>query len=152
MHKYVVLENKRRLCKCSRAGQPNWTDRRTQPGLSLTNTSEVRNNKGRSCKSRPDCKEEIASKKRITIYLAVLRAPLGVLRRQRLLILAMDDHRLFASKAIAVYFQPESFSSGQLLVTVDPARAPRQIRFSVPADLATAFIQLRVPWPEGPPG
>ena len=75
----------------------------------------------------------------------------GVLRRQRLLILAMHDHRVFASKAIAAYFQPESFSSGQLLATADPARSPREVKFAVPEDLVTDFKRIYVPWPETPP-
>lgn len=75
----------------------------------------------------------------------------GVLRRQRLLVVAMHERRVFASKAIAAYIQPESFASGQLLATIDPARSAREVRFMVPEELSTAFSQVRVAWPEAPP-
>ena len=75
----------------------------------------------------------------------------GLLRRQRLLIVSMDDHHVLASKAIAAYIQPESFLLGQLVVTVDPARSHRQVQFTVPGELSTVFERIYVPWPEAPP-
>jgi hypothetical protein len=76
----------------------------------------------------------------------------GVLRRQRLLILAMKDRRVFASNTIAFYFQPESFSAGQLIATTEPFSAYRdEVRFNVPGDLFTHFTPIYAPWPEAPP-
>jgi hypothetical protein len=57
-------------------------------------------------------------------YLAVPQFS-GFFGRQRLLILSFEEKRVFASKERAWYFQPESFSRGQLLATINPFRSPR---------------------------
>jgi hypothetical protein len=75
----------------------------------------------------------------------------GILRRQRLLIVAMEDRRVFASKAIAHYFQPQSFSAGQIVATVEPFKEPYEVGFNVPGDLFTHFTRIFAPWPEAPP-
>src|SRR5689334_21827942 len=40
---------------------------------------------------------------------------LGVFRRQRLLVIAFEEHRVYASNISAWYYQPESFAAGQLV-------------------------------------
>src|SRR5437588_12269071 len=57
-------------------------------------------------------------------YLAVPQY-FGFFGRQRLLIISFEEKRAFASKEREWYFQPESFSRGQLLVTINPFRSPR---------------------------
>ena len=82
-------------------------------------------------------------------YLAVPQF-FGLLARQRLLIVAFEDKRVFASKEKAWFFQPESFSCGQLTVTVNPFRSTRVLTFNIPSELSARFTRLvRVPWPEG---
>ncbi len=102
-------------------------------------------------------------------YLAVPQY-FGFLGRQRLLIISFAEKRVFASKEREWYFQPESFSRGQLLVTINPFRSPRsrgaliwgrhteewvkanpppEMTFSIPSELSARFTRLsRVPWPE----
>jgi hypothetical protein len=102
-------------------------------------------------------------------YLAVPQY-FGFSGRQRLLIISFEEKRAFASKESEWYFQPESFSRGQLLVTINPFRSPRsrgapiRVRrteewvranpppvttFNIPSELSARFTPLsRVPWPE----
>lgn len=102
-------------------------------------------------------------------YLAVPQYS-GFFGRQRVLVLSFQEKRVFASKETAWYFQPESFSGGELVVTINPFRssrtrgAPARVRrtedwvkanpplvatFKIPAELATRFTRLqRMAWPE----
>lgn len=80
-------------------------------------------------------------------YLAVPQF-FGFFGRQRLLIVAFEEKRVFASNENAWYFQPESFLGGQLMVTVNPFRSARVMSFNIPAELSTRFARLRASWPE----
>jgi hypothetical protein len=81
-------------------------------------------------------------------YLAVPQF-YGFFRRQRLLIVALEEKRVFASYERAWYFQPESFSRGQLLVKINPSRSARGMTFNIPTELSTRFRDVHVGWPEG---
>ena len=83
-----------------------------------------------------------------SLYLAVPQFH-GFFGRQRLLIVAFDEKRVFASKEREWYFQPESFSAGQLLVKINPSRTTRVTTFNIPSDLLARFTWLRVWWPRG---
>lgn len=96
----------------------------------------------------------------------------GFFGRQRLLIISFEEKRVFASKERAWYFQPDCFSRGQLLVTINPFSSPRirgapiavrhteewvkanpppVMTFQIPAELSSRFKRVsRVPWPEAP--
>jgi hypothetical protein len=102
-------------------------------------------------------------------YLAVPQY-FGFFGRQRLLIVSFEEKRAFASKETEWYFQPESFSHGQLLATINPFRSPRTrgapirvrrteewvranpppvMTFNIPSELSARFTRLSpVPWPE----
>jgi hypothetical protein len=100
-------------------------------------------------------------------YLAVPQY-FGFFGRQRLLIISFEERRVFASKEREWYFQPESFSRGQLLVQINPFRSnrgpservrqteewvkanpPPVMTFNIPSELSARFKRvLRVPWPE----
>ena len=74
--------------------------------------------------------------------------------RQRLLIIAFAEKRVFASKERTWYFQPESFTGGQLVVTIEPFRSARSETFQIPSELATRFTPLQwrdARWPQSPP-
>jgi hypothetical protein len=77
----------------------------------------------------------------------------GIFRRQRLLVVWFEKHRVYASRRSAWYFQPESFSAGRLVVSTNPTgRAGRtgEMEFRIPDDLPRAFPrELSVPWPTG---
>jgi len=82
-------------------------------------------------------------------YLAVPQF-FGFFARQRLLIVAFEDKRVFASREKAWFFVPESFSGGQLMVTVNPLRSTRVATFNIPTELPARFTRLvRVAWPKG---
>lgn len=67
------------------------------------------------------------------------------LQRARLLIISFEEKCVFASKVRVWYFQPESFSSGQLLVKIAPHRSTtRVITFNIPAEFSLRFTRL--PW------
>ena len=76
----------------------------------------------------------------------------GFFRRQRLLVIWFDKHRVYASRETAWYFQPETFAGGRLVVTINPtSQRKRQVEFHVPDELPRAFAQeLLVPWPQMP--
>lgn len=61
---------------------------------------------------------------------------LGLFRRQRLLVIDVQGRTVFAAPDFTYYFQPESFSDGRLVVIRNPAASPRQVMWSIPADLA----------------
>ena len=85
-------------------------------------------------------------------YLAVPQFH-GFFWRQRLLIIAFAEKCVFASKERTWHFQPESFSGGQLSVTIEPFRSARAVTFQIPSELATRFNRLKrwhVRWPESP--
>jgi hypothetical protein len=83
-------------------------------------------------------------------YLAVPQFH-GFFGRQRLLIVAFEQKCVFVSNQREWYFQPESFSSGQLLVKINPFRSTREITFNIPSELSTRFKRLKrwhFRWPE----
>ena len=104
-------------------------------------------------------------------YLAVPQY-FGFFGRQRVLILSFEEKRVYASKETAWYFQPESFSGGQLVVTITPFRSPRTrgaparvrrteewvkaypppaLTFHIPSELSARFTRLSwVFWPKSP--
>ena len=73
---------------------------------------------------------------------------LGFFVRQRLLVIAFDERRVQASRMIAWYFQPETFTGGILTVSVNPFRSKQRIQLEVPRDFEREFTRLHVPWPE----
>jgi hypothetical protein len=83
-------------------------------------------------------------------YLAVPQFFLrwGFFRRQRLLIVAFEEKRVFVSDESTHYFQPESFSHGRLLVTTNPFNSARVMTFKIPAELSARFGRTHVRWPE----
>lgn len=77
----------------------------------------------------------------------------GFFNRQRLLIVAFEEKCIFRSNEREWYFQPESFSGGQLLVKINPFRSTREITFNIPSELSARFTRLErwhVAWPESP--
>jgi hypothetical protein len=73
----------------------------------------------------------------------------GLRRRQHVLVIAFDEQCVYASKVSTMYFQPESFVRGHLVVSLNPARSQRTIEFDIPSDLPTAFRRYRwVRWVE----
>ena len=86
-------------------------------------------------------------------YLAVPQyfEKMRIFPRQRLLVIAFERRRVYASKASTYYFQPESFTAGRLVVSMNPFRSNRKIEFDIPADLEVAFNNdVWVPWPRMP--
>jgi hypothetical protein len=73
---------------------------------------------------------------------------LGVFARQRLLIVAMEKRTVYASRRTAYYFQPDTFHSGDLRVTIDPSERAEVVMFHLPADIASKFQPVPAPWPE----
>lgn len=72
----------------------------------------------------------------------------GVFKRQRILIVAFELKRIYMSNQKERYFQPESFSQGQLVVRLNPAsKSTRLISFTIPSDLSTQFCVLSRVWP-----
>jgi hypothetical protein len=85
-------------------------------------------------------------------YLAVPQFH-GFFARQRILIVVFEQKCVFASRERASYFQPESFSVGQLIVTINPFRSARVMNFEIPSELSSRFTRLErrdVRWPESP--
>src|SRR5258707_934020 len=83
-------------------------------------------------------------------YLAVPQFH-GFFDRQRLLIVVFEQKCVFASKERASFFQPESFSGGQLIVTMNPSGSARAMTFHIPSELSARFTRLprwHVPWPK----
>ena len=80
-------------------------------------------------------------------YLAVPQFN-GFFGRQRLLVVAFELKTIFASNQRERYFQPESFSQGQLVVTINPAsKSTRLTTFKIPADFSMRFSPLLRVWP-----
>jgi len=71
------------------------------------------------------------------------------LPRQRLLIVVVQEQRVLASIQSAWYFQPESFTGSQLVVTKNPFKSPQHLQFTIPDDFGSRFKPVHVPWPEG---
>jgi hypothetical protein len=69
-----------------------------------------------------------------------------VFRRQRLLIIDVEDRRVFASHRTAHYFQPESFTAGHLVVAVNPVRRASHITWQVPDAFGSSFSYMPVVW------
>lgn len=59
----------------------------------------------------------------------------GFFRRQRLVLIDTAECSVFESKKVACYFQPKSFSSGKLIVTVEPHSDATEFKWSLPEDL-----------------
>ena len=80
-------------------------------------------------------------------YLAVPRyfLRLGLLRRQRMVIIDTRERRVVASTETAYYYQPESFSAGLLVATREPFGSARRVTWRVPEDLA-GFKPVSAAW------
>lgn len=73
----------------------------------------------------------------------------GPIRRQRVLVVSFAEKRVYASRSTAWYFQPESFFSGTLIVSINVSRTTREKMFRIPDELQTAFrLDRWVAWPE----
>ena len=70
-------------------------------------------------------------------YLAVPRYHLRwkLFRRQRLVVIDVEDHQLFETAAATYYFQPESFQAGTLVAALNPHAENKQRSWRVPSDL-----------------
>lgn len=80
-------------------------------------------------------------------YLAVPQFH-GFFGRQRILVVAFELRSIFASNQRERYFQPESFSQGQLVVRINPAsKSTRLTIFKIPSDFSTQFSSLLHVWP-----
>ena len=78
-------------------------------------------------------------------YLAVPQFH-GFWNRQRLILVDCENQTVFASKKTTYYYQPDSFSSGQLIVTKNPFKRPSKATWNIPADL-NQFKKLSIEWP-----
>jgi hypothetical protein len=80
-------------------------------------------------------------------YLAVPRyfRRLGMLRRQRMVVIDTLKRLALASTETAYYFQPESFSRGRLVATKNPFGSAEQIVWDIPADLGS-FKPVAAAW------
>lgn len=80
-------------------------------------------------------------------YLAVPRYTyvLGLVRRQRLLVIDVDQRTIHRSRQGAWYFQPETFTDGILVATRNPSREAQKVAWRIPAELAS-FAPLDVAW------
>jgi hypothetical protein len=76
-------------------------------------------------------------------YLAVPQFYLrfGLFRRQHLLLVDVKERRVFASAKKAYYFQPESFTGGQLVVTKNPFGRSKKFSWQIPEDISTQFTR-----------
>lgn len=83
-------------------------------------------------------------------YLAVPKYFGSWFRRQRLLVIDFAERIVYASKFSDFYYQPESFTAGRLVVTVNPFRSQKTIEVKVPEDLSRTFNPLVAAWPEMP--
>jgi hypothetical protein len=71
-------------------------------------------------------------------------------RKQRMFIIDVEEHRVYASNEHTWYFQPESFAEGKLVATINPFHNPKNIEWLIPNDI-NKFKQLDVMWSEVPP-
>jgi hypothetical protein len=61
---------------------------------------------------------------------------------------AFDSKFIYASHQLEWYFQPESFSQGELVVKINPSsKSSRVRRFKIPTDLPTQFSRFYCVWP-----
>ena len=70
---------------------------------------------------------------------------LGILRRQRVLVVDVLERQVFASRETTWYFQPESFVGGRLIVTKNPFRGAETVTWEIPAALAL-FRRIDAAW------
>lgn len=89
-------------------------------------------------------------------YLAVPQF-VGIRKRQRLIVIAFEEKRVYASIARAKCLEPESFREGQLVVTVNPSPLrgltfgpPRRLSLAIPSELPTSFERAPIFWPAQP--
>lgn len=82
-------------------------------------------------------------------YLAVPRYfnRFGLFRRQRVVVVDVVDGCVLESNKIACYFQPESFSNGQLIVTQEPHSDGGVVKWVIPEDLNQFDSVSEVSWP-----
>ena len=69
----------------------------------------------------------------------------GLFRRQRLLVIDVQNRSVLASREFTWYFQPESFDNGRLVATKNPFRSPQQVAWQFPGDL-DSFESMAVEW------
>ena len=80
-------------------------------------------------------------------YLAVPRYffRMRLFRRQRMAVIDVVARRVFVSPETAFYFQPDSFTGGELIATSEPFGQAEQVRWRIP-DALSGFKELRVEW------
>jgi hypothetical protein len=74
----------------------------------------------------------------------------GIFTRQRIVVVDFIARRVYASRLMTWYFQPETFVGGTLVVSLNPFRSKRKAVFKIPSDLDKSFKIIHVPWPEMP--
>ncbi len=86
-------------------------------------------------------------------YLAVPQfyMRLGLIKRQRLIVIDFQRPFVHISKSSEYFYQPESFAGGELIVSINPAHGKRQVTFRIPDDLNERFTRAWwMGWPEIP--
>ena len=69
-------------------------------------------------------------------------------RKQRMFIIDVEEHRVYASNEHTWYFQPDSFSKGRLVAIINPSdHKPRKIEWLIAKDI-NKFKRFDVVWPE----
>ena len=68
-------------------------------------------------------------------------------RRQKMVIIDVEEHSVFASKEHTWYFQPKSFVGDKLVATMSPHYKPRDIKWHLPNDMHR-FKRIDTQWPE----
>lgn len=66
-------------------------------------------------------------------------------RKQRLLIIDVQNRTIFAAPITTYYFQPASFSGGRLVVTKNPTRFGEEVTWDIPEDLRQ-FKHVNMRW------
>jgi hypothetical protein len=82
-------------------------------------------------------------------YLAVprWRYGLGIQLRQQILVIDTVERIVYASRPLAWWLQPKSFSGGLLVIDGEPTRQqPKCIQIGIPGDLCT-FRRVEADWP-----
>ncbi len=63
--------------------------------------------------------------------------------RQRVLLIDVEQKRVWYSPKLAYYIQPESFSRGELRVTLNPFHKAKTLKYTLPKDLKE-FTEMRL--------
>ena len=71
-------------------------------------------------------------------------------RRQRMLVIDVEERRVYASNEHTWYFQPDSFAKGKLVAIISPFHKSRKVEWLIANDI-NKFKQFDVIWPDVPP-